>query len=67
MNIAAPYNTEPETENGVRERNQCWPRINFLLQDFFDWKVYQKNELVSIKTSKKDAEAYISWDNSHGM
>lgn len=37
------------------------------MQDFFDWKVYQKDGLVSIKTSKKEADIYNAWDNSHGI
>lgn len=35
--------------------------------DSFDWKVYQKGELVIKKMQQKEMDLYNAWDCSHGM
>lgn len=35
--------------------------------DFFDWKVYQKGKLITVKQRQEEIDVYNSWDSSHGM
>ncbi|CAO3697611.1 unnamed protein product [Rhizopus stolonifer] len=59
INISAPFYTKDES--------LISPLKQSLEQNgYFEWKVYQKGELNSIKvTSKEELESYTSWDNSH--
>ncbi|GAA5814842.1 hypothetical protein MFLAVUS_008345 [Mucor flavus] len=33
--------------------------------DFFDWKVYQKGKLITVKQRQEEIDVYNSWDSSH--
>ncbi|KAI9356386.1 Alpha/Beta hydrolase protein, partial [Pilaira anomala] len=53
VNIAAPYFEKSTTT--TKSNNP----------DSFDWKVYQKGELIIKKMQQKEMDLYNSWDCSH--
>ncbi|KAI8874958.1 alpha/beta-hydrolase, partial [Backusella circina FSU 941] len=61
VNIAAAFSTKDgSSEADMKENKDQLER-----DGYFDWKVYQKNDVVLIKTTKEEVERYNQWDNSH--
>jgi hypothetical protein len=35
-------------------------------QGYFDWRVRQRDRIVTIKVTQKDVDRFTSWSNEHG-
>lgn len=54
MNDNQIYRNRPEIGEALKK------------QGYFDWRVKQRDRIVTIKVTQKEVDKFINWSNEHG-